>query len=214
MSEQEDKKTSAGCLTIVLIVVACLLFLFIQNPNAVDGERISLKPGSHWSLNLETDAESPNGAYRLENIKAYLVDATDSIEINVIDRDTLSKDFNNIEVSIVTLKGVPVISGKEDIVIKLKFDIPSDDAWMNRPATIKINSEATYPYYDIVDATVGSMTGNIDMKTFSTPFKSEQDIIITNDVGSNNKLYIRRGVVVLLGISVVIGIVLFFRIKT
>ena len=213
MSKPEDDRTGAGCFIVILIVVGCLIFLYFQNPNSVDGQRISLKPGSSWNLNLETDAGSPNGVYRLDNIEAYLVDGTDSIKIGVVDRDTLSKDFNNIEVEIVTLKGVPVISGKEDIVIKLKFDIPENEGWIQREATINFRAEVSYPYYDIVDATVGSMTGSVDMKTLSTPFQSQQDILITDDVPEDNDLLIRRAVVILLGVTILVGIILFFRLK-
>ncbi|MGE0587501.1 MAG: hypothetical protein AB7O48_02940 [Cyclobacteriaceae bacterium] len=213
MSEQENNKDGVGCFLIIVIVVGCLIFLYFQNPNVVDGERVKLKPGSTWNLNLETDAESPNGVYRLNKLDAYLVDGNDSIQIGVVDRDTLSKDFNNIKVEIVTLKGVPVISGKKDIVVRLKFDIPENENWLLRESTINVWAEVSYPYYDIVDATVGSMTGNVDMKTFTTPFRSQQDILITDEIEENNDLLIRRGVVILMGIAILVGIILFFRMK-
>ena len=117
-----NKNSNAGCLVIFILVCACILFLSLYNPNAVDGTVASLSPGTSWSLNLETNLESPHGAYRTKNLMAYLIHDADSITIPVKDADTTSKNFSNLSVAIITVKGVPVVSGKEQIVIKLKFD--------------------------------------------------------------------------------------------
>lgn len=205
---------SKGCLYVFILAGAALLFLIFYNPNAVDGETVTLAPESSWSLNLETNVESPNGVYRMKNMSAFLIHDDDSIPIAVIDRDSASKSFNDLEIAVVTLKGVPVVSGKEDIDIKLKFDLPKGELWNEREAIIRMRGDLEYPFYDFVDLTLGTLGANVKMEVKSIPIATEQKIKISTVTKSSYSLYIRRTVVVILGVLLLIGIYLFFKPKS
>lgn len=205
---------SKGCLYVFILAAAALLFLIFYNPNAVDGETVTLAPGSSWSLNLETNVESPKGIYRMKNMSAYLIQDKDSVPIAVIDRDSTSKSFNDLEIAVVTLKGVPVVSGKEDIDIKLKFELPKDDLWNETEAMIRMRGDLEYPFYDFVDLTLGTLGANVKMEVKSIPISTEQKIKITSATKPSYSLYIRRTVVILLGVLLLIGIYLFFKTKS
>jgi tetratricopeptide (TPR) repeat protein len=159
--------------------------------HGVTDPEFEIVQGESWKLSISTNLTTLNGLCRMSNVSATLRFDDDGSEHDVpvegLNQDTWGADT---EVSIVTVGGVPVVSGREDVKLRLKFQIPDLQAAIGRTGKLVTRALLTYPYYDIDQAMVGSFTGSIsyENKTYDYESTSRVRIVETRSGDSDGGL--------------------------
>ncbi|MHC4831711.1 MAG: hypothetical protein ACYTFT_15365, partial [Planctomycetota bacterium] len=169
-AETEEEKVPKGCLIALLLLVVGIAGLnrscFMPAKNDMN---TVVTPGKPWKLGVTTNISTVNGLGRVTENRATLqLDGTDEViplEITGTPRDTWG---SSTQVDIVTIKGVPVASGKKDIDLHFEVTVPDRPEWLGKVGDLRVQSVVVYPTFDFGEAVVGAHTGalTITQKTY------------------------------------------------
>ena len=217
---EADESLPRGCLWSLLLMLVALFGFTRSCWMPVPSDQVfDLKPGQAWQLTVPTNLTTVKGLARFDDARAEVLleppagkgGAAETLPITV--RCDNQDDWRGgIDVDIVTVKGVPVISGREDVTLVFHFTFPDDPAWDGRSGTLKTTGTIVYPFYDYDDAVVGGVTGKIKWEQRTLAYEGSWPVTFSIDGEARRKARDRESLwdMIFLGLGVV-ALVLAFR---
>jgi hypothetical protein len=187
-AETEDEKVPKGCLIALLLLVVGIAGLnrscFMPAKNDMNPV---LTPGTPWNLKVTTNISTVNGLGRVTENRATLkLDGTEEpipLKITGTPRDTWGP---STEIDIVTVKGVPVSSGKKEIALRFEVTVPNRPEWLGKEGDLRVQSVVVYPTFDFGESVVGAHTESIAIteKTYDYEATLRAKIATTDPEGA------------------------------
>lgn len=181
--EADSEKLPRGCLIALVLLAVSVLGLarscYLPSP---DNEVYEFAPGTPWMLTVSTDLATVKGLCRFDDAQAAMhVDGEASpVPVPMVCENQDSWG-HTIEVDVFKVKGVPVTTGREDITLVFRFELPDRPGWVGRKGQLKASGTLVYPFFDFDDAVVGSVVGTAKWEERRLPYEGEWDFQFTAD---------------------------------
>ncbi|WP_372365876.1 hypothetical protein [Candidatus Uabimicrobium sp. HlEnr_7] len=190
-----------GCL---LGTILCIFGIYFIN----DFEHIiKIKIGETYSFSSWKKIKTINEMYRVREATATLSIAELNLTKN-LNIEGISKlkewNLNEVKVVVVKVKGIPIISGRTKVDIKVNIVVPKNHDLVGKKGTLKVEGKVEYPYYSIIEGAVGSAINNVKYRIKTTQFSREQDVIFIDQGKSGRKAGILEKI--LAGIMIVFAV--------
>ena len=171
-----DLNMNPGCWVALLLLVAAVAGMArgVWLPDGDDDGPLRVIPGGSWRLTVPTDLKTVNGLCRIDDPRAVLRLDGDAAPLELpvegVNQDTWGEDT---EVVMVTVHGVPVISGRDEATLVFRFDLTQGADWVGRDATLHLTADVVHPFTDVDDVLVGSVLGSLSYEERTYEFVEE-----------------------------------------
>jgi len=204
LTKEEDKHTTGCFISIFVLIIGIVGSIWFSDPPQKEVDEIVVGKSYNW--NITTKIKSVAGLYNLNNLNIYLKFDNDSIILKskqMEDKSWTYQDIDELDIEIISIGGIPVETGREEIFMKLNYTAPEDSSLIGRTGFIGISGSIDYPFFNFEDAIIGSFTEELDIKSTEYLIDEKYPMVILakkNDEGIWKILKVVFKVLVFFGI--------------